>query len=588
MLLDSMIRNFKRHRVQEAQEGFEWAQWQAIQLKNLQDFRRDNLRKYSKKFDKLNKEIEKHVANAYERGKKDETELIDRATQSGFQGEFFQVPNQLNALLEAINSDMTQAEYAVLRRADDIYRQTIYDAAILAQSGAGTYEQSIDMATHDFIAKGVNGITYRNGSRHGIREYAQMAIRTASKRAYLVAQGEMRKSWGVHTVFVDYRDEACPLCLEWVGEILVDDVYSGGTVEEARESGYALMSEAMAEGLFHPNCKDTLSTYFPGITQPPRKLDEAQVIMTETAEEAEQIRKSYINKSRAYERLERFSLDKKNIDYYQAKKEEYAKKAEDAHIDRQDLKLIGDSDDDGNLQILLDLTDTTDEEKKALASGKVLLRDKDKTTDAAADAITSTIESLLGEFKIALDAQSDDFTRLANVRMRTTAEVSEETGLDVFNAVGVAGYFGTIPDDSPAQASHNFGIAINANNINSTRIAMGEEEAIKHAQYTIRHEFCHYLCWLLNPRDVKKRRKLAEDIVREACTEYAKFANITDPSYTNSKMIGEFVSDYAASSYINEKYEEVIAESLANSYESDPSKLVMITKELLEKEINKQ
>ena len=28
-LLDSMIRNMKRHRAEEAEEGFQWEQWQA-------------------------------------------------------------------------------------------------------------------------------------------------------------------------------------------------------------------------------------------------------------------------------------------------------------------------------------------------------------------------------------------------------------------------------------------------------------------------------------------------------------------------------------------------------------------------------
>jgi hypothetical protein len=37
----------------------------------------------------------------------------------------------------------------------------------------------------------------------------------------------------VHTVIVPYRDDACADCMEFVGEVLIDDVYGGGTAAEA-------------------------------------------------------------------------------------------------------------------------------------------------------------------------------------------------------------------------------------------------------------------------------------------------------------------------------------------------------------------
>ena len=36
-LLDSMMRNMKRHRVAERKEGFQWEQWQAKQLAGLEE-----------------------------------------------------------------------------------------------------------------------------------------------------------------------------------------------------------------------------------------------------------------------------------------------------------------------------------------------------------------------------------------------------------------------------------------------------------------------------------------------------------------------------------------------------------------------
>ena len=43
----------------------------------------------------------------------------------------------------------------------------------------------------------------------------------------------------------------------------IDDVYSGGSGEEAEKLNLPLLSTAIQGGLFHPNCKHHLSTYFP-------------------------------------------------------------------------------------------------------------------------------------------------------------------------------------------------------------------------------------------------------------------------------------------------------------------------------------
>lgn len=41
-LIDSMMRNFSRHRAEETKEGYNWTQWQAEQLKALEEYRKTN------------------------------------------------------------------------------------------------------------------------------------------------------------------------------------------------------------------------------------------------------------------------------------------------------------------------------------------------------------------------------------------------------------------------------------------------------------------------------------------------------------------------------------------------------------------
>ena len=265
-LLGSMMRNLGRHGAAEEAEGFQWSQWQAREIAEMERYARRNGLRYGPEFDRLNARMDEAVRAAYSTGYADEEAKMLEAVMRGAdiaKDPVLRLPEErMDAIAQATRADMMRAEYATLRRSRDIYRKTIFDAQLYATSGATTYGKAIDMAVGDFLVKGIDGITYRNGSRHSIVEYSRMAVRTAAKRAALTAEGDARRDWGVHTVFVNHRADACPECMAWVGRVLVDDVYGGGTAEEARESGYPLLSEAMAQGLFHPNCRDTCSTYF--------------------------------------------------------------------------------------------------------------------------------------------------------------------------------------------------------------------------------------------------------------------------------------------------------------------------------------
>lgn len=65
------------------------------------------------------------------------------------------------------------------------------------------------------------------------------------------------------------RGNPCPKCLPFVGKVLIDDVWSGGSkdgVDPETGKKYPLMSYAISKGLYHPRCKDSHTTYFPGIS----------------------------------------------------------------------------------------------------------------------------------------------------------------------------------------------------------------------------------------------------------------------------------------------------------------------------------
>lgn len=332
-LIASMIRNMDRHRAEEIKEGYEWSMWQTKQLKALEKYKLENQEKYSKQFKGMNAQIGELIWQAKQQGGLKQEEQILRAIKNGFknykpasaamQAEFFKLnTRKLEALIKATSDDMKKAETAVLRMANDQYRKAIFNSQVYANSGAGTYEKAVDMATKDMLSRGLNCIEYKNGARHTLPDYADMAIRTASKRAYLQGEGEKRQEWGISTVIVAKRGNPCPKCLPFVGKVLIDDVWSGG---KASDGPYPLMSVAIARGLYHPRCKDSHSTYFPGISTAEDTWTKKELKAIEQKYKQEQDHQYAKRQVDKFGRLAEYSLDKENQEKYKNKADEWSR-----------------------------------------------------------------------------------------------------------------------------------------------------------------------------------------------------------------------------------------------------------------------
>lgn len=345
-LIKSMIRNMDRHRAEETKEGIEWSMWQAEQLKALEKYKRDNQKRFKGRFQDLNKEMGELIRISRQRGNMQQEVKILDAIRKGFpakkisQGvtaEFFRFNDRkLEALIKATTNDMQQAETAVLRMANDQYRKAIFNAQVYANSGAGTYEKAVDMATKDMLSRGLNCVEYVNGARHTLADYADMAIRTASKRAYLQGEGEKRREWGITTVIMAKRGNPCPKCLPFVGKVLIDDVWSGG---KKSDGPYPLMSKAIASGLYHPRCKDSHTTYFPGISTADDTWTRKELEAVGQANKQEAWQQYAARQSEKYGRLAEYSLSPENQKQYKQKSEKWEGEAEKRYAVSDEIKV---------------------------------------------------------------------------------------------------------------------------------------------------------------------------------------------------------------------------------------------------------
>ncbi len=356
-LIASQKRNFMRHTEEELLEGFQWGQWQAAKLRSIRAYQRENKKivsSYSKDIESTVKEVlqtnfkrgEGNVERSVQKAKKfiaeivlpentvdpelikkytpeeianitDTKELLQRAAELPHAGEenaFFSINSRkLEVLQESVITDMKKAQGAILRKMDDVYRQTLFRAQVYFDAGAATIDKAVDMATKDFLTAGINCITYKDGKQVNVASYAEMSLRTASQRATFLGEGSKREEWGVALVAVTHHGNTCDLCMPWQGKILIDDVYSGGKPD----GKHSLLSAAMAAGLLHPNCRHTLATYFPGVTQlPSAPVDDEKA---QQIYEAEQKQRYMERQIRRYSRLEAGSIDEENRTKYGGK-----------------------------------------------------------------------------------------------------------------------------------------------------------------------------------------------------------------------------------------------------------------------------
>lgn len=148
-LLDSMMRNLRRHELEEKEMEFSWTAWQTEQLKALNEYKKNNGDRFTRKYADINEKIIQVIRKANENGMSgQEAKILDmlrrernlktvRKIQRKHQaeipltGQFFKLnERKLDALIHAAVSDMEKAEAAVLRRFEDEYRKVIFHAQV--------------------------------------------------------------------------------------------------------------------------------------------------------------------------------------------------------------------------------------------------------------------------------------------------------------------------------------------------------------------------------------------------------------------------------------------------------------------------
>lgn len=204
-------------------------------------------------------------------------ELVARAT----------LPNApaVDRLAASLAQDTRPLYVRITRSVLDAYRRIVSRVSAGTLLGTMTRRQASQRALDQFANRGITGFVDNAGRSWDMATYAEMAVRSVTARAAIEGHVDALAEIGVGLVIVSDAPLECPLCAKWEGETLTLTGPPGPQslrVEHAIQPTRLLaptrtvvvhvagsLVEARAAGLFHPNCRHSLSAYLPGVTTRP-------------------------------------------------------------------------------------------------------------------------------------------------------------------------------------------------------------------------------------------------------------------------------------------------------------------------------
>ena len=243
---------------------------------------------------KLNKEL---LALVHQVNKRAKVKILKGAKVQFYAGskedfDKMEVPLHLKQLLKATYGLIDDASSKVLRNANDAYQQIMAHGTTGLLAGTDTRIQATQKMLNEYVSKGITTFIDKAGRNWSLSSYAEMCARTVSSHAAIQGQIERQLSVGEDLVKVSEIGTTCPICMRWQGVVLS---ISGNHPK------YHSLDTARAAGLFHSNCKHTITMFVP-------ELDgEGKVEPSDVDTNSEAFKRNkLIEKQRSYERNIRY------------------------------------------------------------------------------------------------------------------------------------------------------------------------------------------------------------------------------------------------------------------------------------------
>jgi len=158
------------------------------------------------------------------------------------------------ALVNGTSADIASAMASFSKMGQNLVNTATRDA-LLKQVAVGKVTGDSRKEISKGIVKelkqnGINAITDKGGKTWDLATYGKMLARTKLTQAHNSGVMMRLSQQGNDLVIVSDHISACPLCQPWENKVLSVN---------GQSKGYPLLSDAEANGLFHPNCRHAIS-----------------------------------------------------------------------------------------------------------------------------------------------------------------------------------------------------------------------------------------------------------------------------------------------------------------------------------------
>lgn len=218
------------------------------------------------------REMRRILAEAYRRGVDASSEELTAAgVLTGNLAGIAPSPG-LIALVTATTSNRKQL-FQIRRAVADAYQEIVAKTSSQVVAGVLTTREAARQSLLDLAKAGIASFKDTSGRSWEMGAYAEMSARTATMSAYLQGTADRISDFGEDLIIVSDAPEECRLCRPYEHQVLsVSGSRAGLTLDDGTRV-VASIDEARGKGLFHPNCRHSMSLYIPGVTR--RRTDTA-------------------------------------------------------------------------------------------------------------------------------------------------------------------------------------------------------------------------------------------------------------------------------------------------------------------------
>lgn len=285
----------------------------------------------------LESENLKAIQRSYKAAVDNITKTIDRGYNAGINN----LEKQLDTTIDREENDRIKQTKDNSRQVIDRMCRIAFSTAVMTFSSivsstsaynAPDIYSAVDMAQSLSLEKGVVGNISLNGASMNIATFADVIEGEYEHAGILSGEGHARDEIGNHLVVVSEHFGCCDKCSRWEGRILIDDVFAEGKPDGEHE----LLSTAIADGLFHPNCRHRTRVVLKGEKEPKDRQNWTEKQNREQYKAAQRQRQIE-RKIREYKRREEGALtDAEKLKAHQKVLE--WQEAQREHIDKSNSK----------------------------------------------------------------------------------------------------------------------------------------------------------------------------------------------------------------------------------------------------------